>query len=153
MLARLRPAVCCAIALFSCLVAHASSGREPRSFPNGLESDLALAERSISASAIHDARFAALDRSTSNDGCQASSQPQALATPDPLLAIRGANSRITVSFIIGTDGRIQSPLILSSDSPSEDRDILRTIRSWRYRPALCNGVPTEAEARVEFSSR
>jgi hypothetical protein len=27
------------------------------------------------------------------------------------------------------------------------------VRYWRYRPALCNGVPTDAEAKVEFSSR
>jgi len=27
------------------------------------------------------------------------------------------------------------------------------VRFWRYRPAMCNGVPTEAEAKVEFSGR
>ena len=47
----------------------------------------------------------------------------------------------------------QLAAILSSDTPSQDGDILRTVRSWRYHPALCNGVPTEAETRVEFSSR
>jgi len=30
---------------------------------------------------------------------------------------------------------------------------LEAVRFWRYRPAMCNGVPTEAEAKVEFSSR
>jgi hypothetical protein len=107
----------------------------------------------MGSSAVHDAQFAALRGSANWEACEASSQPQALATPNPLLDFTGAHSRITVSFIIGVDGRIQSPLILSSDTPSKGGDILRTVRTWRYRPALCNGVPTETETRVEFSSR
>jgi hypothetical protein len=31
--------------------------------------------------------------------------------------------------------------------------VLNTVRAWRYRPAMCNGVPTESEAKVGFSSR
>jgi len=30
---------------------------------------------------------------------------------------------------------------------------LQTVRYWRYRPATCNGVPTEAEGKIEFSLR
>jgi len=114
---------------------------------------LELADQRLRSSAVHDSRFAALSTSAVRNACQANSQPQALATPDPLLSFSVSESKITVSFIIGTDGRIQSPLILSSDNPAEDKDILQTVRSWRYRPALCNGVPTEAEARVEFSNQ
>jgi len=64
-----------------------------------------------------------------------------------------SSAKITVSFIVGTDGRVHSPLILESAGVSEDRTVLNAVRSWRYRPALCNGVPTEAEAKVEFSNR
>jgi TonB family protein len=79
--------------------------------------------------------------------------PQALATPDPLLDDVEVNAKASVSFIIGTDGRVHSALILESAGPNEDRTILDAVRFWRYRPALCNGVPTESEAKVEFSSR
>jgi TonB family protein len=79
--------------------------------------------------------------------------PQALATPDPLLNENELNSKASVSFIVGTDGRVHSALILESAGANEDRTILDAVRFWRYRPALCNGVPTEAEAKVEFSSR
>jgi outer membrane biosynthesis protein TonB len=54
--------------------------------------------------------------------------------------------------VIGIDGRVYSPLILESASSTEDRTVLRTVRSWRYRPAMCNGVPTETEGKIEFSS-
>jgi TonB family protein len=79
--------------------------------------------------------------------------PQALATPDPLLDETELNSKVSVSFIVGTDGRVHSALILESGGRNEDRTILDAVRLWRYRPALCNGVPTEAEAKVEFSIR
>jgi len=79
--------------------------------------------------------------------------PEALATPDPLLDGTDLNAKVSVSFIIGTDGRVHSALIVESAGPSEDRTVLDAVRFWRYRPAMCNGVPTEAEAKVEFSGR
>jgi TonB family protein len=85
--------------------------------------------------------------------CEDTSPPQALTTPDPLLAPGGAESMVKVSFIVGTDGRVHSPLILQSVGPVGDRNVLRTVRTWRYRPATCNGVPTEAEGNIEFSRR
>ncbi len=85
--------------------------------------------------------------------CEDTRPPQALTTPDPLLAPAGTGLMVRVSFIIGTDGRVHSPLILQSAGPAGDRNILRTVRTWRYRPATCNGVPTEAEGKIEFSRR
>jgi TonB family protein len=85
--------------------------------------------------------------------CEDDQPPQALATPDPLMLPAGSAAKIKVSFIVGADGRVHSPLILESAGPVGDRSVLRTVRSWRYRPATCNGVPTEAEGRIEFSQR
>jgi TonB family protein len=61
--------------------------------------------------------------------------------------------KIKVSFIVGADGLVQSPLILQSAGGSGDRNVLRSVRAWRYRPATCNGVPMEAEGKIEFSRR
>ncbi len=102
---------------------------------------------------MHDSEFAAMAHPTTRAECGAVQPPQALATPDPLLDETDLNAKVSVSFIIGTDGRVHSALILESAGPNEDRTILDAVRFWRYRPALCNGVPTEAEAKVEFSSR
>jgi len=85
--------------------------------------------------------------------CEDTQLPQALTTPDPLLVAAGTGSMVKVSFIVGTDGRVHSPLILQSAGQAGDRNILRTVRTWRYRPATCNGVPTEAEGKIEFSRR
>ncbi len=85
--------------------------------------------------------------------CQATQPPQALATPNPLMLPPAAGENVKVSFIIGADGLVHSPLILQSAGIAGDRSVLRAVRNWRYRPATCNGVPTETEGRIEFSRR
>jgi TonB family protein len=102
---------------------------------------------------MRDSRFADVPHSTARASCEATKPPEALATPSPLLDPPHSTVKVTVSFIIGTDGRVHSPFILESAGPSEDRTVLSVVRSWRYRPAMCNGVPTEAEGKIEFSSR
>ena len=84
--------------------------------------------------------------------CEDVRPPEALTTPDPLFTPSARGKTVKVSFIIGTDGRVHSPLILESAGLAGDRRVLQTVRSWRYRPATCNGVPTETEGKVEFSS-
>jgi TonB family protein len=103
-------------------------------------------------SAVRDERFAAIPHATAQARCEASSAPEPLTTPNPLLDIPDLDITISVSFIIGTDGRVHSPLILESAGIAPDRKVLKAVRSWRYRPAMCNGVPTEAEGNIEFSS-
>ena len=85
--------------------------------------------------------------------CEDVQAPVALATPNPLLTPAGRGRSVTVSFIIGTDGHVHSPLILESAGIAGDRHVLDTVRHWRYRPATCNGVPTETEGKIEFSIR
>jgi TonB family protein len=130
----------------------ASIGSVPQQIAGGQVS-LAQRERHVWSSAVHDSEFATMSHPTARAECGAVQPPQALATPDPLLYEADLNAKVSVSFIVGTDGRVHSALILESIGPNEDRTILDAVRFWRYRPALCNGVPTEAEAKVEFSSR
>jgi TonB family protein len=99
------------------------------------------------------AEFVDVPHTTARSRCEATRPPEALTTPNPIFEIAGPGLKIKVSFIVGTDGRVHSPLILESSSTSGDHAILDTVRGWRYRPAMCNGVPTETEGKVEFSSR
>ncbi|HLZ39838.1 MAG TPA: TonB family protein [Candidatus Sulfotelmatobacter sp.] len=99
------------------------------------------------------AQFAYVPHVSARAQCQDVQPPEALTTPDPLFAAGARGAKIKVSFIIGTDGRVHSPLILVSAGLAGDRHVLQTVRTWRYRPAMCNGVPTETEGKVEFSSR
>jgi len=113
--------------------------------------ELVNQEQRFGTLAARDANFSGLSRATVRASCEATHLPEALATPNPLVDTKA--TRISVSFIIGTDGRVHSPLILQSLGPAGDRIILDAVRSWRYRPATCNGVPTEVEGTIAFSSR
>jgi TonB family protein len=102
---------------------------------------------------VRDSQFSDVPRVTARSRCEDVQPPQALTTPEPILNPMHDRMKAKVSFIIGTDGRVHSPLILESAGPTTDHHILQTVRSWKYRPATCNGVPTETEGKVEFSSR
>ena len=121
----------------------------------GFNQELSLAARAqlLWASAKHNSEFGTVIHATAPANCEMTEPPQALATPNPVLDRFQSSSVITVTFIIGTDGLVHSPLILQGAGPEEDREVLHTIRSWRYRPATCNGVPTESEGKILFSSR
>jgi TonB family protein len=110
-------------------------------------------ERQASKALTRASQFVDVYHISSVPVCEDVQPPEALATPDPILTPPASGRRVKVSFIIGTDGRVHSPLILESAGLAGDRHVLQTVRTWRYRPATCNGVPTETEGKVEFSRR
>ena len=110
-------------------------------------------ERQVSRTLRRAAQYVDVPHINSRPACADVQPPQALTTPDPLFTTATNGGRVKVSFIIGTDGRVHSPLILESAGIAGDRRVLQTVRTWRYRPATCNGVPTETEGKIEFSSR
>jgi TonB family protein len=148
-LRRLRSFLVVALASATCVASAIAPGLRLSAGPTSL----AVRERQVWISALHDSKFAATLHATAGTNCEASEPPEPLATPNPLLDVADPGSKVSVSFIIGTDGRVHSALILESAGPTEDRTILDTVRSWRYRPAMCNGAATETEAKIEFSSR
>jgi TonB family protein len=129
----------------------ATEGRVSPTGPS--DSSLIVLEQSIFRVPIHADHFRDVSHLAARAICEDTRPPQALTTPSPLLLAADAETGVTVSFIVGTDGAVHSPLILEGGDPQEDRLVLDAIRHWRYRPATCNGVPTEVEAKVEFSGR
>ncbi len=110
-------------------------------------------EQKLWKTIIRSAEFSDIPHSSARARCADTQPPEALTTPKPLSVPALAGSDVKISFIVGTDGHVHSPLILKSAGPAGDRNILQTVRGWRYRPAMCNGVPTEAEGRIDFSRR
>lgn len=110
-------------------------------------------ERLAAKRLIRASQFVDVPHVSTRAVCRDVQPPQALTTPSPLLVAAAFGHRVKVSFIIGIDGRVHSPLILESAGLSGDRDVLSVVRSWRYRPATCDGVPTEIEGKIEFSSQ
>lgn len=138
-----------AVLLLSSVVAGAVTTPSPRVQAATLDQR----ESQVSTTLSRASQFVDVPHISSRPACEEVQPPEALTTPDPLYTRAGRGQKVKVSFIIGTDGRVHSPLILESAGLAGDRHVLETVRTWRYRPATCNGVPTETEGKIEFSSR
>lgn len=114
---------------------------------------LAQAESILRRVPAHISEFNPVSEPLALPKCGQVSPPEALLTPDPLLPPDNGDQPVRVSFIVGSDGHVHSAFVLAGAGQSEDEAVLRAVRQWRYRPALCNGVPTDSEARVRFSLR
>jgi len=103
---------------------------------------------------VHLLKFQPLEEADVEMQCESTAPPQALATPHSWVAAIPDNTKIVVNFIIGTDGQVYSPFVLDgSGTHTLFRKLVEEVRRWHYRPALCNGVPTDAEVKVQLSSR
>jgi TonB family protein len=145
----MRPPIWLALWLLSPVGAVAVTTASPR----GQGATLDQRESQVSTTLRRASQFVNVPHISLLPACEQVQPPQALTTPDPLYTRAGRGRKVKVSFIIGTDGRVHSPLILESAGLAGDRHVLETVRTWRYRPATCNGVPTETEGKIEFSSR
>jgi len=110
-------------------------------------------EQNLRRMPVHISEFVSVSEPVAWLGCGDVRPPEALLTPDPMLQVQDDDLHVRISFIVGSDGRVHSPFILDSGGAEEDELIMRAVRRWRYRPALCNGVPTDSEARVRFGRR
>jgi TonB family protein len=108
-------------------------------------------EKTLRRVPAHISEFSAVSEPLALPKCGNVRPPEALLTPDPLLNLQDDDLHVRVSFIVGSDGHVHSAFVLDSGGPNEDQIVLRAVRVWRYRPALCNGVPTDSEALVRFS--
>lgn len=114
---------------------------------------LSQVEKTLHRSPAHISEFSPVSEPLALPKCGNVRPPEALLTPDPLLHVHDDDMNVSVSFIVGADGHVHSAFVMEGGGPIEDQSVLRVVRLWRYRPALCNGVPTDAEARVRFRIR
>lgn len=135
------------------LPAFSAASTANESFRVSAGPSIGARERLLWTEPVRNSEFADVPHTSARSRCEETQPPEAITTPNPLLAGADPSVKVKVSFIVGTDGRVHSPLILESAGTTEDHAILETVRAWRYRPAMCNGVPTETEGKIEFSSR
>jgi len=110
-------------------------------------------EKTLRRVPSHISEFAPVSEPLALPKCGDVRPPEALLTPDPLLHVQDDDLQVRVSFIVGSDGHVHSAFVLDSGGADEDQIVLHAVRFWRYRPALCNGVPTDSEALVRFRIR
>lgn len=57
---------------------------------------------------------------------------------------------VTVEFNIGVDGKVYEPEVVDSSDERFNKEVLDTIKYWRFLPPTENGVRKAARARQMF---
>lgn len=139
----------CALVSVVLVIPSDGSARSPFSTPQKLLL-FQKSEKSLGGAPSHISELTPVKGPLALPKCGVVRSPEALLTPDPLLYFPEDSPKVRVSFIIGPEGLVHSAFVLESGSRTEEETILRALRLWRYRPALCNGVPTDSEAVIRF---
>lgn len=101
-------------------------------------------QRRIEYQDIATGQFGVNDGQTSS--CEKSLPPEPTDTPNPLVSESG---KVVVDMVVGWDGKVYSAFVLETNIKNL-RPIELAMKSWRFRPATCNGTPVTVEARVTF---
>ena len=64
-------------------------------------------------------------------------------------SFRGANTAVTMSVVVGTDGRPHDLRVTSAPNRDYDRAAIAAVQQWRFRPATCDGEPMETQIVIE----
>src|SRR5579863_1912555 len=86
----------------------------PSASPRLRQAVLLEREHKIWKTPIRASQFSDVPHVSARSRCEDTQPPEALTTPDPLIIPVSAGTKVKVSFIIGSDGRVHSPLILES---------------------------------------
>jgi TonB family protein len=83
--------------------------------------------------------------------------PRAVHTPEPKYS-KSARARkiqgvVTVSLVIGADGRVFDVKVLKSLEPSLDANAVTAVKTWKFAPATRNGQPIAARMNIEMEFR
>jgi protein TonB len=72
-------------------------------------------------------------------------QLQKLSAPEPLFPVSlrsaGVTYHVLVRITVAPSGSVDNVAILKRAHPDLDASVLTTVRTWRHRPLLVNGMP------------
>src|SRR5262249_7161739 len=95
--------------------------------PNLHTTSLLTPEYEMSPIMHRASQFATVANISESPSCEDAQPPQALSTSSPLFAASSYGHKVKISFIIGTDGRVHSPLILESSGLTGDWHVLQAV--------------------------
>jgi TonB family protein len=81
--------------------------------------------------------------------------PKAISTPEPLLpSVTSTPSRVFLSLIVDTKGHPQNVKVINgTEEKGRNGAAIGTARSWRFKPATCDGEPVPFPLRIELAFR
>jgi TonB family protein len=101
--------------------------------------------------------FKVPENSIEVEGCEAKTPPKATSTPEPDFpkAARDSKRQVTVVLytLVTKEGRIGAVQALGTDGYGFSRNAEEKVKTWRFKPATCNGHPVAAEMNIEVDFR
>jgi protein TonB len=83
--------------------------------------------------------------------------PQPTHTADPPFSKAARENRIegrvVASLIVEADGRVSSVMILQARGYGLDEEAAKSLRMWRFKPAMRDGQPVPVQVNVEINFR
>jgi periplasmic protein TonB len=84
-------------------------------------------------------------------------RPVPVKTPDPAYPQSASQNKLTgdttVSMTVLTDGSVTNIQVVGSSAKSMDEATLKTLRTWKFKPAMCGGEPVVYDLEVAVSFR
>lgn len=89
--------------------------------------------------------------------CSNMKHPIPIKNPDPLYPQSAAENRLSgktiVSMTVLADGSVDDIQLINSAGHSMDDATLQTLRSWKFKPAMCGTDPVVSDISVEVNFR
>jgi len=108
---------------------------------------------SLREATFDQATFVPLPGAIARHQCEHMTHPQAIKTPDPPYP-RSA-SRLggvaTVAVTILADGSVDNVQIVQSAGREMDQATQETVKTWKFKPAMCGNEPVVSDAWVEVT--
>ncbi len=65
-----------------------------------------------------------------------------------ILARYGFGGKVTINFVVDTDGRVINPVIAASDNPAFEEPALEALLKWKFEPATQDGKKIKMKLQV-----
>lgn len=81
-------------------------------------------------------------------------KPRAIHQPSPQLTPelrRRTPATVHVLFLVGPDGRVESPIVQKATDPAFEAAALAAIKQWKFEPGKRNGQPVRFRMRVPIT--
>ena len=79
--------------------------------------------------------------------------PKQVYAPEPEFSEKarkaGEQGTVTVSLIVGTDGKPRDVTVSCSSAPDLNENALDAVKSWKFEPGTAHGKPVMVEISVE----
>jgi TonB family protein len=89
--------------------------------------------------------------------CEGLKHPTPVSTPDPQYPPSNSQNRLmgdtTVAMTVLTDGSVENIQLIGRSTQEMDKATLKTLKEWKFKPAMCGGEPVVYDIEVVVSFR